>query len=448
MPDFEIKIKTPTELAGAVACADQLERNIGKAKALGKEFGEMEEQLKNVKKSIADYDEAAAGGAEKSEKFGEKNRELREALRAVNEHIGNIGISSREMGSGFGIAAGVATAAIGALIAWLDAADKAENAFAASAAKGVGQTISEQGEAASNAAAAHEALAEALNRAATGETSLMTAMNNRIKAFDDYITGLEKVAKAEDAAEEQRIQRQVRNQEITPEQGQEKIAGIHRAAEQRADAGDVAKTQKRYEEEAKTLAEAQAKKNAADAEALAKKDAAEKAANDAKRAEARKKGEEELLYGEGGDWKNPKPDSAQGWLNQATAAKENAITVRTDALPVDPDSGPWTAVGKHIESAVLGALQKTGQIFSLGFYKPSKPENATNALGQTEAEAQAARDQQKAAADQAAQDVEAKKKAAADAASAAEQAAKKAMDVNKTIAELGGDNWPGSARQG
>jgi hypothetical protein len=44
--------------------------------------------------------------------------------------------------------------------------------------------------------------------------------------------------------------------------------------------------------------------------------------------------------------------------------------------------------------------------------------------------------------------VEAKKKAAADAASAAEQAAKKAMDVNKTIAELGGDNWPGSARQG
>lgn len=33
MPDFTIAIKTPMELAGALATAEALEKNIGKAKA-------------------------------------------------------------------------------------------------------------------------------------------------------------------------------------------------------------------------------------------------------------------------------------------------------------------------------------------------------------------------------------------------------------------------------
>ncbi|MGA2556767.1 MAG: hypothetical protein ABSG04_10900, partial [Verrucomicrobiota bacterium] len=57
MPDFDITIKTPTELAGAAAAAEALERDIGKAKALGQEFGALEAKLASVKTAVKQYND-------------------------------------------------------------------------------------------------------------------------------------------------------------------------------------------------------------------------------------------------------------------------------------------------------------------------------------------------------------------------------------------------------
>ncbi len=52
--DLEILIRTKAELAGAKAAEAQLERDIGKAKALGQEYGELEERLKRVRVAMAE----------------------------------------------------------------------------------------------------------------------------------------------------------------------------------------------------------------------------------------------------------------------------------------------------------------------------------------------------------------------------------------------------------
>jgi hypothetical protein len=60
MPDnvVEILIKTGAELSGAKAAADALERDIGKAKALGKEYQTLAEKLGRARAVIAEYENA------------------------------------------------------------------------------------------------------------------------------------------------------------------------------------------------------------------------------------------------------------------------------------------------------------------------------------------------------------------------------------------------------
>jgi hypothetical protein len=55
MPDLNFGISTHAELAGAQALATELERNIGKAKALGQDFSELQRKLDAVNQSMKDY---------------------------------------------------------------------------------------------------------------------------------------------------------------------------------------------------------------------------------------------------------------------------------------------------------------------------------------------------------------------------------------------------------
>ena len=62
---FEIRITTPAELSGAKQVEQQLEREIGKAKALGQEYDALQQKLANVRQVTAKYeaDSSAAAAA-------------------------------------------------------------------------------------------------------------------------------------------------------------------------------------------------------------------------------------------------------------------------------------------------------------------------------------------------------------------------------------------------
>jgi chromosome segregation ATPase len=88
MPDFEIRITTPLEMEGAKQLEEQLQRDIGKAKALGKEFGDLQSQLTRVQSSI----QGAGENAHKSlEHAAHSGRALTTALRALNPELGEMG---------------------------------------------------------------------------------------------------------------------------------------------------------------------------------------------------------------------------------------------------------------------------------------------------------------------------------------------------------------------
>lgn len=86
--DLEILIRTKAELAGAREAEAQLERDIGKARALGQEYGELETRLKRVRAAMAAHEqpdggalnrpEAAEGGGVHDADDGESDARRRE----------------------------------------------------------------------------------------------------------------------------------------------------------------------------------------------------------------------------------------------------------------------------------------------------------------------------------------------------------------------------------
>ena len=87
---LEFKITTSAELAGAQATAAALEKQIGKAKALGQDYAALSAQLARVKTAIA----ATGGGAEM---FGVHMVSLGEGMHKAEEKMEGIGGESREL---------------------------------------------------------------------------------------------------------------------------------------------------------------------------------------------------------------------------------------------------------------------------------------------------------------------------------------------------------------
>lgn len=63
MPDITYTIKSNAELAGFQAAEEAIQRQIGQAKALGKEYASKEEQLAKMRAAMAAYNSSAAAGA-------------------------------------------------------------------------------------------------------------------------------------------------------------------------------------------------------------------------------------------------------------------------------------------------------------------------------------------------------------------------------------------------
>jgi hypothetical protein len=91
--EFEVRLHTPLELAGAEEGAGELERAIGKAKALGRDFGRMERQLARTREGMRRFRLTHAGvvgqEVERQEKMEERQEEeARKEMRYLAEKKG------------------------------------------------------------------------------------------------------------------------------------------------------------------------------------------------------------------------------------------------------------------------------------------------------------------------------------------------------------------------
>lgn len=84
MPDLVFTIKTPAELAGAESAAQQLEVNIGKAKALGKETAELEAAHARATASINAYKASLAAAVPPVEKLTDETERYQKALEKMD----------------------------------------------------------------------------------------------------------------------------------------------------------------------------------------------------------------------------------------------------------------------------------------------------------------------------------------------------------------------------
>ncbi len=108
--DIVIKIETQANLEGAKAAQAQLERDIAKAQALGKDYSALETKLQRVKKAIADFQQANPGSGSKGW-LGQFNDELVKAFPSIGKFEGLLAkLVSGPMGV---LAAGLATLAGG-----------------------------------------------------------------------------------------------------------------------------------------------------------------------------------------------------------------------------------------------------------------------------------------------------------------------------------------------
>jgi hypothetical protein len=251
MPDFQIKISTPVELEGAKALADQLEKDIGRAKALGEATEELEAKLKRVQGAV----ENAAPAAHKLEI---EHRELKESVRATGRAFGGLGE--------VGMLLSPVTAVVYGLVAAVEALKEHFTLLTEAALESAkateeirqGNLVALAGSAAAAAAAMND-YERQCEAAAEAEEHTNQAAQDRIALFDAETDGIKKVNEAEERLAEAEIDRDVATGKITEDEGtrrkhveQERLGAVNAEA-------DAQKEHKKIEEDEKTVAEARAR---------------------------------------------------------------------------------------------------------------------------------------------------------------------------------------------
>jgi hypothetical protein len=305
---------------GSKEAGDALGGVAGKTKDLNTE-------LETGKGKLEEHGKGLEEGGKHAHLFGEHAKEVHVALHGLHEILPQVAALSRDLFSVQTLGIGLVSMGLGMLVEHFQAAGEEEKKLTDEFAKGAGKMMDAQATAAEEAAGKHEALAEALKKAAGGESAFLRAMENRIKTFKDYIAALEAVEKAEDEAEEARIKRQVRNKEISAEEGETRIGAIHGKAETRTEADKDKEAEYEIGQHELALANAQkeqeaAKKAQAEAEARAAEAKTKAGATEGIAAEDRKK-----LYGtdDRKGYENPTPESLQGKVDAAIAEYDKML---------------------------------------------------------------------------------------------------------------------------
>ena len=208
----------------------------------------LNEELEKGKEKLGDHAKGMEEGAHHAGLFGKAHHEAHAALHSLGEIMPGIGTLARDMFNPATLAIGVFGLILGRLIEHIQETGEA-------AAKMEEQISKATAEAARLTGEAMEAMGETNRR--YWESLAGKEMDAAIAKFGLVAKGIETVRKAQDAAEEAEIQRKARSGEISAEEGQARIAGIHRGAAERGAAGTEGEISFRLAEEKKRLGEAQ-----------------------------------------------------------------------------------------------------------------------------------------------------------------------------------------------
>lgn len=254
MPDnevFQVKIITPVELSGAKALEEQLQRDIGKAKALGEDFSQLQTKLKSVQAAIANADIPDASEREKR-----SLRETREELRLLSAQAGPLGEIIRTAFSPelVGLAAFMSAiegvrAMFAALQKQVDDYNESMRAIDAAKAKALADTTHDAAKAAADFAAAQAKLDDE----SASADKLMAA---RIKTYNDQVEAVQKVNEAQEKAFEAEIDRRASLGQITKEQAESAKSRGRLDLDAARGAIDQAKLQNEIDERQRQLDEA------------------------------------------------------------------------------------------------------------------------------------------------------------------------------------------------
>lgn len=136
-PRLEVTFASKAELDGAKAFAESLERQIGKAKAAGKETGELDKQLASVKQTITQTEKALGTETTAVEKTTEATKKLETNKRALKETLKGLAFELPVVARLLSFLQNPATAAaaalgvtIGVLQRWKQRLDEASDAQA------------------------------------------------------------------------------------------------------------------------------------------------------------------------------------------------------------------------------------------------------------------------------------------------------------------------------
>jgi hypothetical protein len=395
MPNFEIQITTPLQLEGAKALADQLERDIGKAKALGTATDELEGKLKNVNTALENASPAAKEASDKMVEGAQKatlsHRELRETVGAVGRQFGglaDVGLWVNPMTAGIA-AVLAAVSALKTAFEQLDAPVKQFNeamlAIDTSRLKSAADSAQSLSEALSAIGRNNEKIQSEFNRGTT-------AMENRIKLYNEQTDGIQKVAEAEEKAYEAELDHQTALNPALKEQNDVKKEQARLDLDSLRGQNDAAKRQNEINELAKAFNDAKLRvESGADTAAVKvaqKAAAAPHRTADAATTAAEEAEKEPIIYAQG-------TREEETWKNMVEARKE-AQSLREEAADLELEGGHEQGVKYHLDQAAamdatIASRQKyidnlKAQASHLGEIAKTADQKTADAKAQTEAD--------------------------------------------------------------
>ncbi len=196
---LDIILRTQAELKGAEQLAAQLESQIGKAKALGKDYSELNTQLGKVRDSIKNYAGPTEEAAQKSEGLADKLKGVRGAAEALGRQFPIVGQAIRAFLNPIALAATAATFVFAKVKASIEDLNRALDAQAEIAAGKIGDIRSALRQAQSAATDASLDYLRSLDDVAQGQDRLAIATQNALSAIRAQARAMTEVVDAQEA---------------------------------------------------------------------------------------------------------------------------------------------------------------------------------------------------------------------------------------------------------
>jgi hypothetical protein len=198
---LDLMIRTTADLAAFKAASAELEYNIAKAKAMGKEYGDMEVQLGRVDGALEDYRAKTGETGEEVDKLELSHRTLRKAMSAIGPEGAEL--SEAIMGAMEGPIGIVITASavFEILSKWIGEAAEKTQELAVKQAELNTSVWTAQRDAANEAADAAAKYADVLDRISAAHDDIKKKEADELEILKAKQAALEVILKAQEAAE-------------------------------------------------------------------------------------------------------------------------------------------------------------------------------------------------------------------------------------------------------